>query len=169
MQDKDIVDIDSVVSALPATIPYDQRYSIAEAIKAGMTRLEEFDALLKKENAILNETNTILKEDILLLKKQNELLLGKIKHLEDRICDRQRIAKLETSKAGQKTKDQIASIEAPLQESPGHVASFGAIRKHLGVSKPRFSAIIKLSGNLFIVMKSPHNPKKKLLKLAPKI
>ena len=92
----------------------------------------------------------------------------------ERAFDRRRISKLEVKGAknlGPTGKNQIEEIAAYLKDSPGYVAPFEAVKKHLGIKMGRFGDILTTpeAKDRFLVIQNPNDRRKRLLKLKPKI
>jgi len=101
--------------------------------------------------------------------EEHQIITGR-----ERAYDRRRISKLEVKGAknlGPTGKNQVEEIAAYLKDSPGYVAPFEAVKKHLGIKRGRFGDILTTpeAKDRFLVIQNPNDRRKRLLKLKPKI
>ena len=129
---------------------------------------------MKTEASII--TNVELR---LIIAQQSE----EIRALKDELCglreavarerayDRQRLTKLETPKAGPKSKEQIDAVKRYLRDCPKCTAPFEAIRNHLRVGKARFSRLLSTDEAKaeFLILRGPNDKRKRMVKLRTKI
>jgi len=90
----------------------------------------------------------------------------------ERAYDRQRISKLEKpNKAGPKSKEQIETVKQLLRDSPGHMTAFEVVRLYLRVGKARFSRLLATdeAQDEFLILQSPYDKRKRMLKLRQKL